>query len=74
MNRLVTFILIVLLISIVACKQAKQPQDVMEKPKTTDAAVDAVGKDLNNVNSVENDLNIDELNDLDSGLVDIDNI
>lgn len=41
---------------------------------TGDAAVDAVGNDLNSVDSVEKDLGIDELSDLDSGLSDIQNI
>ena len=79
------FIFIIMLIFIAACRQAPQ-QDVMEKkdtmekeamekpPTTGDAAVDAVGSDLNNVNNVEKDLSADELSDLDSGLSDIENI
>ena len=41
---------------------------------TGDAAVDAVGNDLNSIDSVEKDLDTDELSDLDSGLADVQNI
>ena len=76
-----------LIISIVACQQAKEPvmekkEDAMQKdvpkagtaPATGEAAVDAVGNDLTNVNNVEKDLSTDELNDLDAGLTDVQNI
>jgi len=43
-------------------------------PTTGDAAVDAVGNDLTNVDAVEKDLGTDELSDLDSGLADVQNI
>ena len=81
MKKLLLTIFILLIISIVACKQAVQ-EDVMEKKEVTEpvvettgeAAVDAVGNDLNNVNNVEKDLSVDELDDLDSGLTDVENI
>lgn len=71
-------VLLIILLFLVACKQTVK-EEVMKKetPKvevTGDAAVDSVGNDLNNVDSVENELNVDELNDLDSGLSDIENI
>ena len=84
MKKTLLSILIILIISIVACKPAAQvpSKDVMEKKTdamgkpaaTGDAAVDAVGNDLNNVDSVEKDLSTNELNDLDSGLSDVENI
>ncbi|MDP3765472.1 MAG: hypothetical protein Q8R04_03085 [Nanoarchaeota archaeon] len=52
-------------------------QKAPEAPKvetTGDAAVDAVGNDLNNVDSVDKDLDPDQLSDLDSGLADVQNI
>ena len=41
---------------------------------TGDAAVDAVGNGLNNVDSVDKDLNSDDLSQLDSGFTDVENI
>lgn len=81
MKKILLSILILIVVFTVACQQAAK-QGVMEKktteaPKTQttgDAAVDAVGKDLSNVNSVEKDLNTDGLNDLDSGLGEVENI
>lgn len=79
-----TLLSILIIIFIVACKPAAQvpSKDVMEKKTdamgkpaaTGDAAVDAVGNDLNNVDSVEKDLSTNELSDLDSGLSDVENI
>lgn len=84
---MLSFILILLVISIIACQPAKK--EVMEKeeeamaketpqvetpPATGEAVVDAVGNDLNNINNVEKDLSSDELSDLDSGLSDVENI
>jgi len=87
MKKTLLSIFILMIIFIVACQQtAKQgiiekKADVMEKlpeaPKietTGEAVVDSVGSDLNNINSVEKDLSADELSDLDSGFVDIQNI
>ena len=84
MKKILISILILLIISIVACQPAKQ--EVMEKkeqamekevPKveaTGEAAVDAVGNDLTNVDKVDKDLSTDELSDLDSGLSEVQNI
>ena len=71
--------LIVMVISIVACKKAvkEETPKLPETPKvetTGNAAVDAVGNDLNSIASVEKDLSTDELNEIDSGLQDIENI
>ena len=84
MKKILLSILVLLIISIVACQPAKQ--EVMEKkeqamekeaPKvetTGESVVDAVGNDLNNVDDVDKDLSTDELSDLDSGLADVQNI
>lgn len=83
MKKAFLFVIVILLIFIAACKPAAQApggdvmqkKDIVEKPAATgDAAVDAVGSDLNNVNNVEKDLSADDLNDLDSGLSDVENI
>ena len=85
MKKIIFLILVLVLISISACQQAaketvmEKKEGVMEKtePKveaTGNAAVDAVGNDINNVNNVEKDLSTDELGDLDAGLSDVQNI
>ena len=83
-NKIIVGILSLFLIFLIACQQAaKEPvmekkEDAMQKteaPATTgEAAVDAVGNDLTNVNTVEKDLSADELSDLDAGLIDVQNI
>lgn len=85
MKKLLFFIFVLMLVSISTCKQAvkkevmEKKEEVMKKetPKvetTGDAAVDAVGKDLNSIDNVEKDLGTEDLNELDSGLQDIENI
>ncbi|MBI3035940.1 hypothetical protein HYY71_06480 [Candidatus Woesearchaeota archaeon] len=90
MNKKLLSVLVLLVVSIAACQQAaKEPvmekkADVMEKKEeamqketpaaTGEAAVDAVGNDLTNVDAVEKDLSSDELGDLDAGLADVQNI
>ena len=88
MRKILLLIFILLIISAAACQQAAKketvPADVMKKteapataPKvetTGNAAVDAVGKDLNNVDTVDKDLSADQLGDLDSGLADVQKI
>lgn len=80
------FILLVILIS--ACQQAaiepvmdkkegamqKEVSKVEAAPGTGEAAVDAVGSGLTNVDSVEKDLSSDDLSDVDAGLADVQNI
>lgn len=71
-------ILVLMLVFIAACQQAKP--GAMEKPAdvpaaaTGDAAVDSVGNGISNVDNVEKDLSSDELNDLDSGFEDVQSI
>ncbi len=77
MGKMLLLILILIVISIAACQQnqdvVEKKSDAMEKT-VGDAAVDAVGNDLNNVNTVEKDLSADGLSDLDSGFEDVQNI
>lgn len=77
-NKAAIVIFLIMLVFTASCKQVvKQDTAKAETPEvetTGDAAVDSVGKDLNNVDSIEEDLSIDELNNLDSGLQDIQNI
>ena len=76
-------ILGILLIFLVACaqtitKEVAPTKETKAVPQTSpaagtgDAAVDSVGKDLSSTDSVQNDLNSDNIND--SGLSDIQNI
>ena len=84
MKKILLSIFIFVLIFITACQQAaKEPVmekkvDIMQKTEapaaTGDAAVYAVGNDLNSVDAVEKDLNAENLSDLDSGLSDIQDI
>ena len=85
MKKILLSIFIFVLIFTAACQQAaKEPVmekkvDIMQKTEaptaaTGDAAVDAVGNDLNSVDAVEKDLNAENLSDLDSGLSDIQDI
>ena len=82
MKKLLLPMIIILIISLAACQQAKEPvmekkTDVMEKTPITgtgEAVVDAVGNDLTNVDTVEKDLSTDELSDLDSGFENVQNI
>ena len=74
MKKIIFPIFILIIVFIAACHQAVQ-KEVMEKTAATgDAAVDAVGSDISNVESVEDDLNTDGLGDLDSGFTDVQNI
>ncbi len=86
MKKILLSIFILLLISISACKQAVKKEIVEKKEETPkipetpkvettgNAAVDAVGNDLNSIQSVEKDLGAEELDEIDSGLQDIENI
>ena len=82
-NKITLAILSLFLIFLIACQQtAKTETAAISTPATNtpatgttgDAAVDAVGSDLNITNSVANDLSTDDLGSLDSGLSDIQNI
>lgn len=78
MKKTVLVVFMLLVVFITACQAPKKDTAVtkpaaVEKP-VEDAAVNSVGAGINNVDSVENDLNADELSDLDSGLSDIENI
>ena len=75
------FVLIfTLVLFIAACRQSKEDAvtRLPEVPKleTTSAEpiVNDASKDLNNVNSVEEELSAEALNDLDTGLADLENI
>ena len=74
---------IILLIFVYAC----QPRtDAMQKPSesqteptetiqtTGDATTDSFGNDMNNVNNEEKELSSSELEDIDSGFSDVENI
>lgn len=80
MKKEVLSILILMAVSIVACQQAVKKEVIEKMPEapkldaTREAAVDSVGKDLDNVNNVEKDLSTEELSDLDAELADMQNI
>ena len=78
MRKLKCLFLMLMLLSVVACQKAK-PAEVMDLPEqktdaAKDAAVDSVGTDIDNVDTVDDDLNTDDLGELDSGLADIESI
>ena len=73
MKKLLALIFVLMLVSLVACKKG-----AMEK-KTEDLAanepvVASVGNDINTVDSEEDDLTAEELEDLDSGFSEVENI
>ena len=72
MKKILSLILLIMVIALVACQKAVEKVPIQQT--SGDAAVDAVGNDLNNVDSVDKDLSADDLNDLDSGLSDVQNI
>lgn len=79
-NKIVVISITLIMIFILACQQGVKKEGAMNKAETPkvvstgEAAVDAVGNDLNSVDSVEKDLNVDNLSDVDSGLTDVQNI
>lgn len=86
MKKMLFSIFLLMIVSIAACQQAVKketaPADAMKKEMTAlpqadttgNTAVDAVGKGLSNVDSVDKDLSADQLGDLDSGLADVQKI
>ncbi len=72
MKKSLLLLLMIMVISIVACKPVQK--EVAQTTQTGDAAVDAVGNDMNTVDTIDQDLNTDELGDLDTGLSDVENI
>jgi len=86
MRKILLPIFLLMIVSIAACQQTVKketaPADAMKKEMpaspqadtTGNAVVDAVGKGLSNVDSVDKDLSADQLGDLDSGLADVQKI
>ena len=78
MKKILLVAFIALLILAAACKKVTKTETNLPTPPkaetTGDATVDAVGNDLNNVDSIDKDLSDEQLNDLDSGLTDVQNI
>ncbi len=79
MKRLLVIFLIFIIASISACSNQKTEdssgiaENIPTEPATDDA-VDSVGDGLSEVDSIEDELSNEELNDLDAGLSDIENI
>jgi peptidoglycan hydrolase CwlO-like protein len=74
MKKLLSLIIVVMAVLLVACQKPVEKEVLKETATTSDAAVDAVGNDLNDVTGVEEELNTDDLNDVESGLNDVENI
>lgn len=75
MKKIITLLLIILTVSIVACKPAAKQDVITKTAAATEPAVNSIAKDLGNLDSIDRDLNIDELDkDLSSGLIDVDKI
>jgi len=84
-NKFIIAILAIALIFLVACQQTVK-EDIPKEDGAgegvqtqitstpSEPAVDNVGNDITNIDTVEKDLNTDELGDLDSGLSDIEDI
>lgn len=80
MKKIILVLFMLLVVFITACQAPKKEiQTPAAKPAAIetpvqDATVNSVGAGINNVDSVESDLNVDQLSDLDSGLSDIEKI
>ncbi len=80
MKKFILPILAIILIIAVACQQSQNKsiagaEGSMKKATgTNDATVDSVGRDINSLDSANNDLSADNLSDVDSGLSDVQNI
>ena len=76
MKKFLFLILVVMLVSIVACKSTVKSMTKLQQPAvgvTSDVA-ESVGKDLNNIDNAQKDLNSDALSDFGSSLDDIQKI
>ncbi len=78
MKKAILVVFMLLVVFMTAC-QAPKKDTAAAKPAAAetpvqDATVNSVGSGINNVDSVESDLNVDQLSDLDAGLSDIENI
>ena len=78
MKKTILVIFMLLVVFMTACqapkKEASVTKPVAAETPVEDATVNSVGSGINNVDSVESDLNVDQLSDLDAGLSDIENI
>ena len=77
MKKLLFLILVVMLISFVACKPASKSITKVQQPAvgaTSDVVVDSVGKDLKSIDNAQKDLSGDALSDFGSSLDDIQKI
>lgn len=81
MKRALMFIIIVMIVFISACqKQVKEetqkPSETQTPPAETtgDAATDSFGNDMGNVNNEDKELSSSELEGIDSGFSDVENI
>ena len=76
MKKLLFLILFVMLVSLVACKPTVKSLAKLQQPAagvTSDVA-ESIGKDLNNIENAQKDLNSDALSDFGSSLDDIQKI
>lgn len=76
MKKILFSILMLIIISIIACQPVKKEVKV-EVPKvetTDDATTDSFGSDMGNVDSEDKELSSNELEGIDSGFSDIENI
>ena len=78
MKKTILVIFMLLVVFMTACqspkKEAPAAKPAAVETPVQDATVNSVGSGINNVDSVESDLNVDQLSDLDAGLSDIENI
>ena len=80
MKKILFLILVIVSLFAVGCQKAGTGVVENKAPieettaTTTDAIVDSVGNDINNVDSVDKDLSSDDLSGLDSGLNDVQTI
>ena len=78
MKKIILAVLIAVLISISACQKqvTQKPSEIKAQPigTTGDAATDSFGNGVSNVNSEDKELSSSELDGIDSGFSDVENI
>ncbi|HLG24699.1 MAG TPA: hypothetical protein VI564_07260 [Candidatus Nanoarchaeia archaeon] len=80
MKKILIIAFVLMIVVLAACQ--KQAAEVKKQDtsgdsaasQASDKAVDSIGTDINNVDSIDAELSTDELNDMDAGLSDVENI
>ena len=73
MKKILVSFLVLMLVAIAACGQ-KSAGTVQNTPAAVDSSADSFGNSVNSMNSDENDTSASQLDGMDQGLSDVENI